>query len=412
MPFLKENKRLTEITNIDKWVGRMKDEKPIKFAILDKKFNTQSPGAEKLYKGMVKGVNGFDTTEISSHGSAVAHIIHQAHDDCLIYCLRGRTEDVHWCIENNVDIINISLSMVNKQGFEEALNEFVAKGGWVFASAGNYGEVASISIPAKYHNVIGVGAAHLRYPGKKNEEIYLADYSSYTSEMKKSIKEMVEITGFSGIYVMTPKYPDIQKDGSYHCFQFNGTSGSSPFVASMAGYVRRVYGKVMLDDFREYMYRNVIDMKDAGFDRFTGHGLFKLPEFPSVLIRMYINKSYYEVNEIGKSMDTAPFIQDSRTFVPVRFVAEALGATVEPVYKIQGFQKLTDKVIIMREDTTIEMQIGNKAYKVNGKEKVMDVAPFIKDCRTMVPIRFIVEGLGENVFPVYDDNGVSEVVIG
>lgn len=42
----------------------------------------------------------------------------------------------------------------------------------------------------------------------------------------------------------------------------------------------------------------------------------------------------------------------------------------------------------------IKLQIGNKTYYNNGKAERMDAAPFLENCRTFVPIRFIAEALG------------------
>ena len=49
-------------------------------------------------------------------------------------------------------------------------------------------------------------------------------------------------------------------------------------------------------------------------------------------IVMTIGEDTFTVNGEEQNMDTAPVIQNSRTMVPVRFVAEALGYTVTPLY--------------------------------------------------------------------------------
>lgn len=46
-------------------------------------------------------------------------------------------------------------------------------------------------------------------------------------------------------------------------------------------------------------------------------------------VNLWINKSEYNVNNEVKEMDTKPIITNSRTVVPVRFVAEALGVRVK-----------------------------------------------------------------------------------
>jgi hypothetical protein len=47
------------------------------------------------------------------------------------------------------------------------------------------------------------------------------------------------------------------------------------------------------------------------------------------VINMYINKPGYMVNGTEKQLDAPPFIMGSRTMVPLRFIAEELGCTVQ-----------------------------------------------------------------------------------
>jgi len=62
-----------------------------------------------------------------------------------------------------------------------------------------------------------------------------------------------------------------------------------------------------------------------------------IPEATDLLVNrpqtiyMTIGKTDYYVDNVKKTMDVAPFIQNDRTFVPLRFMAEALGAKVTPV---------------------------------------------------------------------------------
>ena len=57
------------------------------------------------------------------------------------------------------------------------------------------------------------------------------------------------------------------------------------------------------------------------------------------------------------------------------------------------------------------MMNGEKAYTVNGVAKTADVAPFISDSRTMVPVRFVAEAFGITVTPTYDDNGATADIL-
>ena len=45
----------------------------------------------------------------------------------------------------------------------------------------------------------------------------------------------------------------------------------------------------------------------------------------------------------------------------------------------------------------LTLQLGNKKIINNGETKIIDVAPFLIDDRTFVPIRFIAEEFGYNV---------------
>ena len=85
-----------------------------------------------------------------------------------------------------------------------------------------------------------------------------------------------------------------------------------------------------------------------------------------------------------------PIINNNdRTLVPIRFVAESLGAAV---YWDADLRQIT----IEMAERTVVMTIGSSYYTVNGEQKVMDTAPAIVEAwgRTMVPIRFVAEALG------------------
>ena len=105
-----------------------------------------------------------------------------------------------------------------------------------------------------------------------------------------------------------------------------------------------------------------------------------------------------EANELinGKteSTDVPAKIVSDRTFLPVRFVAESLGAKV-------GWDGNENKVTITDGDKKIELIIGKREITVNGKTEKLDAAPFIEDSRTLVPVRFIFEALGALV--TYDE---------
>jgi hypothetical protein len=90
-------------------------------------------------------------------------------------------------------------------------------------------------------------------------------------------------------------------------------------------------------------------------------------------------------------LDASPFIENGRTMVPVRFISEAFGATVnwEP----------PKTVTIIFRDTRIILQVGNVIASIAKKDTpaqriILDTPPKIVGGRTFVPIRFIGEAFG------------------
>jgi len=101
----------------------------------------------------------------------------------------------------------------------------------------------------------------------------------------------------------------------------------------------------------------------------------------------YIGSTIYNVNGVNKIMDVAPYIKAGRTYVPVRYLGEALGADV-------AWDEVTKTVTLTKGDKSVVLVIGSTIAKINGADVQMDVAPEIVNGRTMLPARWVAEGLG------------------
>lgn len=88
--------------------------------------------------------------------------------------------------------------------------------------------------------------------------------------------------------------------------------------------------------------------------------------------------------------DEKIFLQDSRTYIPLRKVSEALGYDVD-------YKEETKDITISNEETTVKMNLESKSYTVNDKELEMDVFPILEDDVTVVPVRFVAEAFGLDV---------------
>ena len=106
------------------------------------------------------------------------------------------------------------------------------------------------------------------------------------------------------------------------------------------------------------------------------------------------NKTMY-VNYAPQELDVPPQIIEGRTYLPIRWIAEPLGAQV-------GWDPNEKKVTVILGSTTIELWINKPQAKVNGVNTPIDstnpkVVPEIINSRTMLPLSFVTESLGCDV---------------
>lgn len=102
-----------------------------------------------------------------------------------------------------------------------------------------------------------------------------------------------------------------------------------------------------------------------------------------------IGSDRYQVGGRSVKMDTAPMVSEGRTFVPVRFLANALGVSDDDIDFAKGVVTISKPGV-----ATIELTIGEKKLQVDGKTSFMDVAPMVEDGRTMLPARPVAKALG------------------
>lgn len=118
------------------------------------------------------------------------------------------------------------------------------------------------------------------------------------------------------------------------------------------------------------------------------------------LILLTIDSLDASVSGQTRTMDAAAFIEQSRTYTPARFVAEALGAAVT-------WEEDERCVTITLGDITIELTIDSATAKINGEQVALDAPAVIRDSRTYTPARFVAEALGAVVTWEEDERRVS-----
>lgn len=102
------------------------------------------------------------------------------------------------------------------------------------------------------------------------------------------------------------------------------------------------------------------------------------------------NKTYTKIVD-GKTtteqMDTEPFIQDGRTMLPIRYVAEALG------YKV-NWDEATKNAVFIKGSNTAVINLYSKEIFVNGKNNYLSVMPQTVNGRIMLPVSELGMALG------------------
>jgi len=99
----------------------------------------------------------------------------------------------------------------------------------------------------------------------------------------------------------------------------------------------------------------------------------------SIIMSPESSKAFVNGNMVSA---VQPIVKDGRTLVPLRFISEGFGAKVD-------FNPKNNTISIKNSDKTITMKIGNKAIDVNDQSIQMDVAAYLHNNSTYIPLRYI-----------------------
>lgn len=261
--------------------------------------------ANGVIKGVSPGVELYALKVFADSGGAIPGAIARALD---------------WCVGAGIDIISMSLcGPSDDYDIHQAVKRCHAAGIVMVAAAGNYGRDYGVMYPARYPEVIAVAAVNL-------EELP-ADFSAYGMELDLAAAGVdVWSTWLGGGYV-----------------QLSGTSMACPHIAGAAAILqakakKRLGRKLTPEEMRVSLDLYAEDLGDPGRDERYGCGVFSFGRLNTsdsigLQVEMWVGNKNYLVDGQSKNMDITPLLMSvpggHRTLVPVRFVAEGLGAEVE-----------------------------------------------------------------------------------
>lgn len=124
--------------------------------------------------------------------------------------------------------------------------------------------------------------------------------------------------------------------------------------------------------------------------KFTMPSLSSDANLPQAKATMNIGLKSMTVNGQKKAIDVAPIMANNTTYVPVRFVMDAFGGTA-------SWDATNQRITVLRGSKMLDLTVGKKEFILNGKKNSSQVAPFIYQGRTLIPLRLVSEQLGLNV---------------
>lgn len=104
-------------------------------------------------------------------------------------------------------------------------------------------------------------------------------------------------------------------------------------------------------------------------------------------IKVTIGENWALIDGESVPLEVPPSLKNNRTMVPVRFIGEAFGAQF-------SWDAKTSKVTYTIDAVKIELFIGKKTAKLNGKAITLEAEPVISNGRTLVPLRFVGQYMG------------------
>jgi subtilisin family serine protease len=175
---------------------------------------------------------------------------------------------VEWAINNHIDILNMSITTEKDDAaLKKIIDRAYSEGLLIVAAAGNNGtsngDADSILFPARYPNVIAVGAI--------NDQDKRVSLSATGPALE------IMAPGYN-IYSTVPKISD-SFDGIRDGYSYmTGTSMAAPYISGLLALYKEQYSLFTNVQIRELLTSNAKDLGVAGRDEKYGFGLAQIKD--------------------------------------------------------------------------------------------------------------------------------------
>jgi hypothetical protein len=236
--------------------------------------------------------------------------------------------------------------------------------------------------------------------GSKADAEYIANVfasgdASKLDAVKIKASYAAALNGKISGYVLKTINTDMAK-GDLATAQEHAMEGNM-FLAAEEVLIKEKLGVAVYNSASDHaeMYFNAVKAGDAQAAQVYAFGFLKImSELDGV--HFTVGNKQLTVNGEAKEVDAPSYInpQTSRTLVPTRFIAEALGADVQYV-------KATKTIIINKNGVKTELVVDSSVVLQDGKvnESIqLDQPVVVKDARSFIPLRAVAELFGNKVF--------------
>lgn len=124
--------------------------------------------------------------------------------------------------------------------------------------------------------------------------------------------------------------------------------------------------------------------------KFTMPSLSSDAGLPTGKVVMAIGQKSLTANGQSKTMEVAPVMKGASTYIPIKYVLDTFGGRAV-------WDAANQRITVTRGGKVMDLTVGDTDFILNGERKGANVAPYISNGRTLVPLRLVSEQLGLNV---------------